>query len=845
MRTLKSYFKIQIIIISAILFICFYLFSNYLFSTITQQENDRIADAISEQVFASMYQVMRKGWAREDLRDFLMSLEHSFDKASHKVEIYRSTTVEARFGVIKQGTISPEVAQVMKNGDIMKYADAGILHTLTPIRAKNECLACHTNARENDVLGVIAVAYDGRESARYSQQQFLLMSLLLFPLILFIAYLLARNGFERISRFFEKFQEKIRSVNSVKAFKTMDIKEINSGFDEIDAVVNEFDALAYKLKEIAVDKEILEFEVKLLDKFIITSDVVRDWKEHIKVLLHDINTVMPVYSLVTIFESKEGLYEIEIFWAGKPGDDCKVHMEEAAQQMIRKHPMINMRAQSVIHNICNEEYCLTGLDRDGIDHESKSLLLDAPKIGGIVGLGLQTKLSRDSVFSIVIDSVLTTLINLVGSIKAINKYTDTLEYYATRDPLTGLFNQRVFRDLLGYEIKRAKRHEHSFGLLVIDCDNFKPINDTYGHSFGDRFLQEFAHLLQKTKRDEDMLARYGGDEFTLIIPESGEGEVYTIARRIQNAVDGFELSAPDGTLVHVTVSIGIAIYPDHAQNKNDLFNIADHMMYRGKEEGKHAIRSPLSEEIQSIQNENSDKALLVLDAIKNQRIVAHFQPIMRLHDDQIVIHELLMRIDIENMMFAAGHFIEKAEALGVIHQMDYIVIEKAFAQTARDGYEGTLFINLSPKALIVSEFIDKINMLVHQYGLQKSNIVFEITERETVKSFALLERFVQNLKLEGYRFAIDDFGSGFSSFHYIKKFPIDFIKIDGEFIINMEHDHKDFAFVKSIVSLAKELEVKTVAEFVETESQLELLRKIGIDYVQGYHIGKPAAAFTR
>jgi len=123
--------------------------------------------------------------------------------------------------------------------------------------------------------------------------------------------------------------------------------------------------------------------------------------------------------------------------------------------------------------------------------------------------------------------------------------------------------------------------------------------------------------------------------------------------------------------------------------------------------------------------------------------------------------------------------------------------------------------------------------------------VFEITERETVKSFALLERFVQNLKLEGYRFAIDDFGSGFSSFHYIKKFPIDFIKIDGEFIVNMEVDHKDLAFVKSIVSLAKELEIKTVAEFVESASQLELLREIGIDYVQGYHIGKPSAEFTR
>ena len=147
--------------------------------------------------------------------------------------------------------------------------------------------------------------------------------------------------------------------------------------------------------------------------------------------------------------------------------------------------------------------------------------------------------------------------------------------------------------------------------------------------------------------------------------------------------------------------------------------------------------------------------------------------------------------------------------------------------------------NLSPKALIISEFINKIVVLAHNYNINRDNIVFEITERETVKSFSLLERFVQNLKLQGFSFAIDDFGSGFSSFHYIKKFPIDYIKIDGDFIINITKDKKDVAFVKSIVALAKELKVKTIAEFVENEEILEFLKDIDIDYVQGYHIGKP------
>ena len=141
---------------------------------------------------------------------------------------------------------------------------------------------------------------------------------------------------------------------------------------------------------------------------------------------------------------------------------------------------------------------------------------------------------------------------------------------------------------------------------------------------------------------------------------------------------------------------------------------------------------------------------------------------------------------------------------------------------------------------MIGEFINKIVLLTTQYEINRKQIVFEITERETVKSFAILEKFVQNLKVEGFSFAIDDFGSGFSSFHYIKKFPIDYLKIDGDFIVNIHKDKKDLAFVKSIISLAKELNVKTVAEFVENEEVLTFLKEIEIDFAQGYHIGKPS-----
>jgi EAL domain-containing protein (putative c-di-GMP-specific phosphodiesterase class I) len=188
---------------------------------------------------------------------------------------------------------------------------------------------------------------------------------------------------------------------------------------------------------------------------------------------------------------------------------------------------------------------------------------------------------------------------------------------------------------------------------------------------------------------------------------------------------------------------------------------------------------------------------------------------------------------------SAGEFIEIAESMGKVHLLDYIVMEKAFAMVQESGYRGLLFINLSPRAVLVRDFLQTLHALTLKYNMVPERIVFEITERDTVKNIALLENFVRSLKESGYLLAIDDFGSGFSSFHYLKYLPIDFVKIEGEFIANMANDPRDLAFVTSITELAKKLKLKTVAEFVETEEVLELVRQSGIDYAQGYHIGKP------
>jgi len=844
-KTLKNYFRVSILAISVLLFLIFYFFSSTIHTNLAIKENEKISQSLSNQIFNSMYQVMRKGWTREELNEFMENIKNSFEESSYKVDIYRSSKIEEIFGKINQSEITKDVQYVFDSKEKSSFSKDNKIKIITPILAKQECLTCHTNSQVEDVLGAVKVEYDFSYLIEETHSKYFLFSLIILPFMILCAFLISGNLLKKINLSILNFKDKIENINTVKDFKRLDISSSKNSFKEFDHIMLGLNDLSNKLKNIAVDKDILEFEVKLLDKMIITSDVIRDWKEYIKDLLHEINVVLPVHCLITIFKTNDEFYEIEIFWLGKPNEDVVKHIDNVALNMIKSHHNLDILDYTISHNYTNENFCLTNLAIDDITHEAKSILLDTPKIGGIVGLGIQSELEKDSIHSIVIDSILTTLLNLVGSIKAINKYTENLEFYATRDPLTSLFTQRVFRDLLNYEIKRAKRHDYHFGLLVIDCDNFKPINDTHGHSFGDEFLISLANVLSDSKRDEDILSRYGGYEFTIVLPESDEKETYTVAKRILDAVAALELIAPDGTKCSMTISIGMAIFPEHSEDSVELFNIADAMMYEAKTMGKNSIKFPSEDELEEIHKDVEDKSMLVLNAIKDENIHPHFQPIVNVKTNKCEINELLMRIEVGNAYLPAAKFIETAETLGIVHKMDYMVIEKAFAKIKETDYSGLLFINLSPKALIISEFINKIVKLAYTYNIDRKMIVFEITERETVKSFALLEKFVQNLKLEGFSFAIDDFGSGFSSFHYIKKFPIDYIKIDGDFIVNIHKDKKDLAFVKSIVALAKELNVKTIAEFVESEEILEFLRQIDIDYVQGYHLGKPSAELTK
>ncbi|MDR9500121.1 MAG: bifunctional diguanylate cyclase/phosphodiesterase, partial [Hydrogenovibrio sp.] len=769
---------------------------------------------------------MSQGWSRSQLLDFRQKTWETYDEQGLSYSIYRTELVNEQFGKLDSmlsPSIQPHIDIVLAEKQKMVIEQEDWIRILQPLQAKQACLSCHVNAEVGDVLGVMAIEQDLGAVLQPARMEFLFWMLLLLPVPVLLAWAAGKRFSNSLTRSIQELNERVLSIQQVDDLKNLSHGQAVFEYAEFNQINLSLNQLGDKIKNIAIDRDILDFEIQLLDRLVLSSEIIKDWKYHIGILMEEINNILPLYTLFVVFRTDDSeQYVIEIFWLGHPSSEIKAEMEKHAKETLSKVSFFDEHSMfKVNHNFATSEK----LEVDhGIETQSKSLVLDRPKIGGVVGLGVKTLPPRDSSRSVVVESVLTTLVNVIGSIKAINKFTKELEYYATRDPLTHLYNQRVFHEMLSYEVTRAHRHGYEFALLMIDFDNFKLINDQYGHGFGDEMLISFAQTVGQALREGDIFARYGGDEFCVILPETDQDEAVSVAKSVLENAAEIRLTSSKGRAVSITCSVGIAVYPCHADNKEDLFMVADNMLYRVKDSGKNALSFPEEGDLVEVYKESNDQSLFIMDSIETgEPIEAHYQPIVNMQDGSVSVHELLMRLRQERDLVSAGRFIETAEHMGLVNQMDLILIDKALAEMKGSGYVGQLFINLSPKAIVAGEFIQKILALTTKYQIDHGRIVFEITERETVHNITLLEKFVGELRSEGFQFAIDDFGSGFSSFQYLKRLPVDFIKIEGEFINNMTKNKIDMAFVESAVSMAKTLGIQTVAEFIENEETLRLV----------------------
>ncbi len=833
--------------IAVIAFISFnsaYLITSYLYKKQIYEAAFSMSLSQSKSIKAYLMDLMHRGVSKKEIREFISQKLSAIDSGiPFTVEI-----MPTQWETLNQDkSIDPETLRALQAGVKGSVIKGNIIREFYPLKAEARCMACHREARPNELLGVLTLSFDLNPIVSVAERKIAIWFFLLLPipLSLIIASLLLLNS--KLSLALNNFKAKIDNINSVKDLTALQIDSKDIGFHELTAIAEELNRFSKRIKSVAVDREILEFEIRILEKFIITSEVVKDWKEHVSNLLVEINKVLTAHTLFSIFQIDEEVYDLEIFWYNNPSEETKERLEKVVKEKVRARQQIFRSANiKISHNIVHPDHQAVAIDEREIEFQTKSLILDSPQIGGVVGIGVHAETSKDAIQSLVIDGVLTTLINVVGSIKAIYKYTRDLEYYATRDPLTNLYNQRIFWELLGYEISRAERHKYKFSLLVIDLDNFKNINDSYGHAFGDKYLRSAADAIHNALRQGDILGRYGGDEYAVVLPEADEEQGFTVAMRIRDSIDRLTLDAPDGGKVKVTASIGLAVFPTHASQANDLFLFADSMMYRAKQQGKNTVLAPTADDVIEVFKKTSEMTLMVIKAIEEKMVIPFFQPIADLSTGQIDSYEVLSRIRYGEEMFNASDFIDIAEKTGMVTQLDHNLMERVFQILAETTYSGKIFVNLSPKSLIMKEFIAVVVRFASQYAIGHNRIVFEIKEKDITKNLSLLEKFVAELYMQGFRFGIDDFGGSYSTFRYLVSiFPIDFIKIDKSFIMGLaSEDNKDLAFVRSMASLCSDLGIKTIAKSVEDEGILQKAKVAGVNYGQGFYVGPPTGHLT-
>jgi len=436
--------------------------------------------------------------------------------------------------------------------------------------------------------------------------------------------------------------------------------------------------------------------------------------------------------------------------------------------------------------------------------------------------------------------------NLIAMFSDITQIEDTrreLHRQALHDNLTNLPNRRYYRQKIADLIASDYNNTVRFGVSFLDLDDFKIVNDTLGHDAGDQLLVEVSRRVKETLGPNCFMARFGGDEFALLIPEliNSPLQALTCANSVVESLSQpFNLA---GHEVHIGVSVGTTIYPDHATDVESLMRHADVAMYKAKEEGKNKVTFFSTDLVEAVEKRQRILSELRM-ALETQKLSVVYQPKMCLKTNRITSSEALVRwTKPDGTAVPPSEFIPLAEDFGLINMLGQQVLHQVCTQ-ARQWHEagvlsGPIAVNLSPRQLKEPNFLQQLTDTLNNTGVAPSWIELEITENAMMEDVERSLKLMQKINQLGVRIAIDDFGTGYSSLSYIRDFPIKTLKIDTTFVRDLPICKRAIAIAKTVLSLGHGLDLQVVAEGVETAEQLEFLRSVDCDLVQGYLISKP------
>lgn len=616
----------------------------------------------------------------------------------------------------------------------------------------------------------------------------------------------------------------------------------------IQEVLREFSETIELLASTLIERDLFERQSQVLEQIVLSHERVMQWKEFVQEILVGFHNIFP-FNLFFIAFDEENSLSLFIYYFGDLSPEVK---REAKERLTA-----NLLAQlglSADTALDIEEYQVMDSGRiielDQSEMISVTVPEYAPQLAGLLGVAYASAQPLGAQERSIIRSLLSVMVMVVGSSKVLSRTLEELEYYSGHDPLTGLYNRRRFTESLEYEVDRSERHRHEFCILLFDLDNFKDINDSYGHPAGDESLVKIAQCIRGNLRKGDMATRIGGDEFAVILPETSPADGRIVANLLRERLSEIRFETPDGKHYRVTSSIGLVAYPKDGGNAADLMAGVDIALYHAKDLGKNEV-STLHEAEQRVHFIRDSRlyAEELREALAEDRIVPYFQPILDCRTGEVYANEVLARLlTKDDETIAAERFMETIEKYGLGRDLDRAILNKAFTAAERfqqeKGRPMRLFVNLSAQEIQGRGILGFAEELCRKSGLPPSSIVFEITERDAISDLSHMRTFLINLRRKGFAFALDDFGSGYNSFHYLRELHFEYVKIDGAFVRHILTSRKDRILVGNLSRLCRDLGMKTIAEFVESEEILNVIRGLDIDFAQGFHIDLPTGQIT-